>query len=246
MGGTQSRLAFPTSGLGRKLSIGMHLFMVPLPWSLRRRLLMLVFNYEIDRNAHIGWSIVAPRRLKMSAGATIGHLNFIRGMDRIVMERGAGICDLNWVYGIPTNAPYFPAQPDRRSEFIIEEGGGIVRRHYVDCTDTVHIGRYAMVAGHSTYILTHAVDMRTNQQSSKPVKIGHYSMVGARSVILGGAELPAYSALGAGSTLRSAFTATHGVYSGVPARRVGDIPPDAKYFTHDTPGVPGHRIIDKR
>jgi serine acetyltransferase len=161
------------------------------------------------------------------------------------MERGAGISHLNWISGVPDNAPYFPTQYGRQSRLLIEEGGGVTRRHWVDCTDTVHIGRYSMVAGVGSQIFTHGVDMQENEQRARPVTIGPHSMVGSRAVLLGGAELPGFSALGAGSTLRSAFEETHSIYSGVPAVRVGSIDPEAKYFWSDASGQQGHRLQER-
>ena len=99
-----------------------------------------------------------------------------------------------------------------------------------------------MVAGMGTQILTHAVDMMTNQQTAKPVTIGAFSMVGTRCVILGGGELPGYSALGAGSMLRTAFAETHSIYSGVPAKPAGSISHAAKYFANGVLGEPAHRL----
>ncbi len=224
------------------MRLAVQVLLLLLPWSLRRRLLCLLLGYDIHPTARIGLSIVAPGHLRMCADATIGHLNLIRGLNLLNMELGAGISHLNWITGVPEDAPYFPKQPDRRSQCIIEEGGGITRRHYIDCTNAVRIERYAMIAGMGTQILTHSVDMETNQQGSEPVTVGEYSMVGTRSVILGGATLPAFSALGAASMLRSSFTDTYSIYSGVPAQRVASISPDAKYFSHTVPGQPGARF----
>ncbi len=217
--------------------------LMPFPWSVRRRALKRIFGYELHPTSKIGFSIVAPSRtfiLEEEAG--IGHLNFVRGMETIVMRKGAGISHLNWVYAVPRSSKFFASEADRRPELIIEEGGGITRRHLVDCSNTVHIGRYAMVAGYGTQILTHAVSMSTNEPYTRPVRIGDYSMTGTRCIFLAGSILPDRCALGAGSTLRNAFTESNRIYSGVPAEDRGAISAEAEYFTHQVDGQPGHRL----
>ncbi len=55
-------------------------------------------------------------------------------------------------------------------------------------------------------------------------------------MLLGGAALPDYSVLGAKSLLNKAFTETHHLYGGVPARAIQPIPAaDTAYF-HRTEG----------
>jgi len=207
--------------------------LLPLPWSIRRRALVSLLGYDISPKARIGLSLVCPEHLTMKAGATIGHLNLMRGMEAICLDEGAIISHLNWIYGIPA------AQlgGTRRSELHLHEGAGITRRHLIDCSEHVTIGRFALVAGYGTQILTHAIDLREGKQGARPVVIGEYSLVGTRSVVLGGAVLPAFSALGAGSTLRDAPEATHQIYSGVPAKAAASVDPAAAFFARTTARV---------
>ncbi len=208
------------------LSLLFQLVILPLPWGLRRRLLNRVFGYRIDQSARIGLSIVAPRHLTMGPRSTIGHLNVIRGMEAITLDEQSIISHLNWIYGIPTDM----MGGDRRSELYLGEGAGITRRHLIDCSDRVVLEPFSLIAGYNTQVLTHAIDLAQGRQTTKPITIGRYGMVGSRSILLGGARLPAYSALGAGSTLRESFESTHTIYSGVPAKPAGGIREDAEFF----------------
>lgn len=223
--------------VGRAL---LQVLLMPLPWALRRKALQRVFGFDIHPTARIGFSVVLPARLVMGERATIGHANLIRGMSLVQMDRGAGISNLNWVTGSAPDNPYFAHQPERRSEIVFREGSGITNRHFVDCTDRITFGEYSMVAGYGVQMLTHSVDLMSNRQRAKPITIGAYCLVATRSVVLGGAKLPDCSALGAGSVLRSAFSTTHRLYSGVPAAEAGSLDPAAAYFT-GTDGQPGHR-----
>jgi len=207
-----------------------------LPWRLRRRLLRMLLQYDIEPTARIGFSVVlAKASFTMGAGSSIGHMTVARGMDRIVMGRGARIGNLNWIYAIPRSDPCLSHEPTRRIELILDDHAAITHRHTVDCSNTIYLGRGALVAGNRTQIVTHGLSTRKLWgPHTRPISIGQGSLVGTGCIVLGGARLPDYSALGAGSTLRQAFSETHRVYSGVPAQRVDSIPVDSPFFIrHD-------------
>ena len=204
-----------------------------LPWSIRRRLLQIIFGYQIDPSARIGYSLVMPKQLQMASGSVIRHLNVIRGMDLLSMGPGAGISRANWIYATPSGAPVYAHEPHRRPELILEEGAGITNRHLIDCSATVRIGKYSMVVGAGTQVLTHAITIRDNRATTAPVSIGQFCMVATRAVIMMGASLPSYSVLAPGSVLRHAPRTTHTVYSGVPAVPAAQLPEDAEFFRAD-------------
>jgi hypothetical protein len=54
--------------------------------------------------------------------------------------------------------------------------------------------------------------------------------VGSNSVLLGGAALPNYCVLGGKSPLNKAYTQTHRLYGGVPARELSVLSADCGYF----------------
>ncbi len=202
-----------------------------LPWWLRRRLLQRVLGYRIHSTARVGWSLIFVDSLEMGPAARIGDLNLIRDLDRLEMGRGAGIGRANWISAIPKGAGVLSHEPNRRPELLIGAGGGLTNRHLLDCSNTVQIGEYSGLVGYRTQVITHQIDIRESRQSTKPIIIGDFCMIGTGSVLLGGAVLPDRSMLGAGSTLRSAFTEPQQVYSGVPARPTGvRLPDTAAYY----------------
>jgi acetyltransferase-like isoleucine patch superfamily enzyme len=73
------------------------------------------------------------------------------------------------------------------------------------------------------------------RQDSHPIIIGKYSLVATRSIITGGAQLPAFSVLCAGAYLGKHYEEEWKMYAGVPARPIKDIPREAKRF-HRTQG----------
>jgi acetyltransferase-like isoleucine patch superfamily enzyme len=204
-----------------------------LPWPLRRRALNRWFGFEIHPAARIGLAWVFPGRLKMEAGASIGHFTVAIHLDQITMGAHSGIGRGNWITGLSTkcNSRHFTHQSNRIAALEIGEYAYITKNHHIDCTNLVLIGRFSTIAGYRSQLLTHSIDLLENRQDSAPIVIGEYTFVGTNSVILGGCKLPHYSVLGAKSLLNKSFTEQWKLYAGVPAKMLSDIPRDAKYFT---------------
>ena len=210
---------------------------VILPWKLRRYVLNKYFLYDIAPTAHIGLSFIYPKHLTMGEGATIGHLNVAINLDCIIMGRNCIISRSNWITGFPTGTDslHFAHDKERRSELIMGDESSITKKHHIDCTNSVILGEFAAIGGYDTQILTHSVDMMECRQDSHPIIIGKYSLVATRSIITGGAQLPAYSVLCAGAYLGKHYEEEWKMYGGVPARPIKDIPKEAKRF-HRTQG----------
>ncbi len=204
-----------------------------LPWPLRRRALNKWFGFEIHPTARIGLAWIFPGKLKMEAGASIGHFTVAIHLDHITMGMRSGIGRGNWITGLSTksNSRHFGHQPDRIAALEIGEYANITKNHHIDCTNQISIGRYSTVAGYRSQLLTHSIDLLENRQDSAPIVIGEYTFVGTNSVILGGCILPSYSVLSAKSLLNKAFTEQWKLYGGVPAKMLTDIPREAKYFS---------------
>jgi len=221
----------PEAGAGLALAVA--LLTLWLPWRLRRWLLQQLCGYRIAHGARIGLSLVAVPRLRLDAGARIGHLNVIKGA-RIELAAHASIGNLNWIAGLPKDsARHFHDQPERDPALTVETHAAITSRHFIDCSHHVRIGAFSIVAGAWTQILTHAIDLRLNRQSSAPVEIGRHCFIGTGSVVLKGSRLPDCSVLQANSTLAGAFDQPYTLYSGVPAREARALPRDYAYFSRD-------------
>lgn len=169
----------------------------------------------------------------MQEGARIGHFNIAIHLDQMEMGQKASIARGNWITGFPSNtdSKHFRHQAERRSLFIMGERSAITKNHHFDCTNIIRIGRFTTIAGYQSQFLTHSINVMDNRQDSAPIIIGEYTFVGTNVVMLGGAELPARSVLGAKSLLNKKFTDEWMLYGGVPAKPIQQIPADAKYFT---------------
>lgn len=202
-----------------------------LPWCLKRPFLNLFFGFDLHPSSYVGLSWILPDKLLMGPNSRIGHLSVCKGIALLHLKENARIGNLNWITGFPIGAPrHFAHETDRQPELIVEEHAAITNRHLIDCTNSITIGSFTIVAGFQSQFITHSIDLIENRQSSKPISIGKYCFVGSNSVLLGGSSLPDYSVMGANSLLNKSFTDTYQLYAGVPARAVKALPKDYKYF----------------
>lgn len=206
-----------------------------LPWSIRRRLLIWRYGYEIDSTARIGKSIILACHLKMAPKSRIHSGVICKGIDLLAMGEDSGIASLTFITGFSVNGcRHFRHVQNRKCELVLGKSAGITSRHYVDCNGGVYIGDFTTVAGIRTQILTHSIDVYNNRQDAKPIKIGKYCFLGTGCILLPGSELPDYSILGAGAVLTKAHTKVGCLYAGSPAKEVKELEVDViPYFKRD-------------
>ena len=72
------------------------------PWPLRRKLMILIFNFEIHPTARIGYSILLCKKLELHSNTKIRHLNFCKKIDKIVLKEYSTIGSLNFITGFST------------------------------------------------------------------------------------------------------------------------------------------------
>lgn len=215
------------------MNIFVKVLCVIAPWSLKRRMLIRFFRYEIDVTARIGFSWIYPAKLIMKANTKIGSLNVAVHLDSIQMDSFSTISRSNWITGFAsgTDSKHFNHQKDRISSLTIGEHSAITKNHHIDCTNSIEIGKFSTIAGYQSQLLTHSIDIFMNRQHSMPIKIGDFCFVGTNVVILGGSELPSFSVLGAKCLLNKSFTEEYSLYGGVPAKHISMLPSEAEYFS---------------
>jgi acetyltransferase-like isoleucine patch superfamily enzyme len=207
------------------------LISILLPWKIRRAFLEQQFGFQIHPTARIGIAWILPSRLIMEENTAIGHLTVAKNLDLVHLKAHATIGRGNWITGFPLrDSRHFSSETDRRPELIMGEQSAITHRHLLDCTNAITIGAFTTVAGFQSQFISHTIDIIENRQTSHPISIGDYCFVGSNSVLLGGAALPNYCVLGAKSLLNKAYTQTHRLYGGVPARELSVLSPDCGYF----------------
>ncbi len=208
-----------------------HLLICILPSAVKIRLYNKLFGWEIDRSVRLGVSYLHAEKVKISAGAKIGHLNMVKNLQYFEMGENASVGTLNKFGAIKIGSnKHFHNEPDRRQEMIIGKGTAIVSNNYLDCNNTIKIGEFTTIAGFGSAFFTHSINIQNNIQETKPITIGNHCMIGMASVITKGATLPNFSILTANSTLHKSFEDEYMLYSGVPAKAVKKLDKESKYF----------------
>lgn len=202
------------------------------PMGLRTRLLNRVPGWSVHPSARIGRGVILLcDELKLEENTVIGALTVVKGLTMLWLKSGATLGRLNWITGYPLRMKKsFSHRTDRRPELIMGRESAMTNRHIIDCTDSIHVGEFATVAGFASQLLTHSIDVMTNRQDCKPIEVGAYAFVGTKSVLLGGAVVPAYSIVAAGSVVTGKLEGEYSVYGGVPARHVKKLSPSVGYF----------------
>ncbi|MES2307883.1 MAG: acyltransferase [Verrucomicrobiota bacterium] len=201
-----------------------------LPWPIRKFFLIHLYGFEIHPSASIGWAWVFPKKLRMGPGSRIDHGTVIKGVDEVVLEENASIGRLNWITGEPLNSKSFSYNMNRRPKLVLKRESAITNRHLIDCTDTIKIREYSIVAGFRSQLLTHSIDLHKSVQDCRPIEIGAYCFVGTGVIVLGGSRLPDYCVLGAGSLLNHFQEETYSLYAGVPAKPIKKLDPHLEFF----------------
>ena len=208
------------------------LFIILLPWKLRRNLLRKFLKFKIHEEASIGKSIILADNLEMAKKSVIGNLTFCKNIGSLVLGERARLGSLNYITGFPQNdKSFFTHVSNRRCELIIGNHSAITSRHFIDCTGGIRFGDYTTFAGVNSQILTHSIDLEKNIQDCKPVKFGSYCFIATGVTVLGGSELPNYSIVGAKSLLNKKHTKESTLYGGVSAMAIKEVDKSKyKYF----------------
>lgn len=106
------------------------------------------------------------------------------------------------------------------AHFKLGNYAAITSRHYIDCSGGVDIGRFSVVAGVRSTILTHQVDTVRSEHDLRAVRIGQYCLVASNVQIVPGASIADRSVIAMGSVVVGALESAGCLYGGVPARRI--------------------------
>ena len=206
------------------------ILIMPLPWIIRRIILVRIFGYSFGDRSYVGRSILDANKVTLGVDACIGSLTAIRNLDELILKDRARIGSFNWIFGY-LGHEHFKGATNRKSRLILGDDSAVVARHIIDCTDEVSFGEFSTLAGHRSQILTHSIDIKQNIQTCAPIVIGRYSFVGTGCILTKGAVLPGYSVVGAGSVVTNKTGGQeYSLYVGNPAGIVKQLDPESKYF----------------
>lgn len=208
-----------------------------LPWPCKRFILTGGVGFHLHPTARIGFSWLGAEHIIMKEGSRIGHLNMIKGLRRLHLHAHARLGLLNWVTAQPRQGgPHFQGEGERRPDLIVEEGAAITGRHFIDCSNTVTVGAFSIVAGNRSQIYTHSVDIVESRQATRPVRIGHHCFIGAGCILLPGSVVPDNSVVGAMSLVNKDLRESYILYAGAPAVARKRLDPEQTAFFKRTQG----------
>lgn len=204
-------------------------FAVFVPGAARRWLFRRLLGHEIDRTARIGHSFVDVDHLAMGPGASIGHLDVLRGLERVEMGEKALIGHLNMITSVRRERGFFPGL-ERDPALVMDSHAKILMMHLVDCCDRVELEHRAVIAGYWSLVMTHTFDHRESRQTTAPIHVGLRTLVATRCTLLPGAHIGERCIVAAGATVIGKLDADSTMYAGTPAKAIRDLDPDAAFF----------------
>lgn len=204
-----------------------------LPSFLKTPSYRLFFGYRIGKRVRIGLSIIDAcecqidddvtighlngiirvKRLIIGDHVRIGHLNIIRGGDEVLIGRYAEIMRMNEINSISEPDAVNATDP----RFLLGDGSIITTGHKIDFTDRVDIGRRTIIGGRNSSLWTH------NRQRTSPISIGSFAYIGSEIRIAPGGALPSRCIVGIGTVVTSELTAEGHLFAGVPAKPVKEL-----------------------
>jgi acetyltransferase-like isoleucine patch superfamily enzyme len=199
-----------------------------VPMALKRIIARYVYKWDIAPTAYIGPSVLTVRHVSMGPGARIGGRNVITNLDRLSLDEGASIGSGNMIKGWWDH----PTQtlPGRDPSVTLAEYAQIASYHYIDCVDSLSLGRHSAIAGFRSTVLTHTIDLMRDQYTAGSVVLGEHAVAMSGCMLLAGTRIPARSVVAAGSVVTTKLTEEQTFYRGNPAEAVRPLPERLKFF----------------
>ena len=211
-----------------------------LPSFLKRPFYRWFFGYKIGKRVRIGLSIIDAgeceidddvsighlnvvtrvQKLIVKDHVRIGHLNIIRGGDLVSLGRYSEIIRLNEINSIPDPEVVNPIDPT----LIIGDGSIVTTGHKIDFTDRIEIGRRVILGGRNSSLWTH------NRQRTMPITIGELVYIGSEIRMAPGSTIPARCIVGIGSVITTQLEEEGKLVAGVPAKTIKDLSSEDQFL----------------
>lgn len=210
------------------------IFLIFFPSFLKNPVYRVVFRYNIGKDVRIGLAWIKVGRLVIGDHVRIGHFTRIKGIPLVQIGDHTSIG-----VGNTFTATYEFTNEHSQSErgnhpaLYIGRHVGIAMFHYFDVQDKVYIGDFTTIAGRYSVFFTHFIDVNKAEQSSKPIFIGRYCMIGSSVKFVPGAHISDYCVVLMGSVVGGIFKKTHRLIGGNPAQVYFALSETCAYFTRD-------------
>jgi len=207
------------------------LAVVALPSMVKVPLYRAIFGYKIGRGVRIGLSWILVDRLEIGDAVRIGHFNRFKDIPDVRLGDHCTIGHSNVFTGsIEFNHPDSLRDRGNSPRLVLGRHCSVTMRHYFDVSDACEVGAFTVVAGVSSVLFTHFLDVVTSEQRTRPIHIGDYCMLGAAVRIAPGARIPDCCVVGMGAVVTRTFSESYALLAGSPATVIKTLPRDGAYF----------------
>lgn len=207
------------------------LALVVVPSLVKIPIYRRIFGYKIGKDVRIGLAWIQVDQMEIADHVRIRHFSRIKGIPIVHIGDHTSIG-----FGNTFTATYEftneRSQAERGNRPILRIGRhvSITMFHYFDVQDELTIGDFTVVAGRNSIFFTHYLDPTSGTQSTRPIHIGNYCMLGAAVRFAPGARIPDCCVIGMGAVVTKSFTEPYWLLGGNPARVVRRLPTDGAYF----------------
>lgn len=211
--------------------VGFFIFLLP---SKLGALLLKLLGHEVSLKSKLGFSLIFVKKLELGPTSKIGNFNLVL-CNTLKMEKGSYIGSLNIVKG-PINVHLSEKSAIgnrnliKRSNAPVTYGQAHLRigifskitvSHLIDCTRSVEIGDYSILAGANTQIWTHGYyhypEGPGRYRIDGEVKIGNNVYVGSRCTFNLGVHVSNGITIGSNTSISKSLK-TPGLYVSQPLR----------------------------
>ncbi|WP_131185416.1 acyltransferase [Stutzerimonas kirkiae] len=198
--------------------------------------LLSVFGWQMGSNCRVGFSWISTKRVRLANGARVGHANLIVA-DALFLANNAYIGHLNRVTGplwlvLDEQAGVGNQNKIVRAQNGVSWGHAICRlgkwskitvEHIVDCTRSVTIGDYSILAGRGSQLWTHGY-LHAPQGLGRfridgSIRIGSNVYIGSACVFNAGVHVADAITIGASSCVARSLDVP-GLYVSQPLRHI--------------------------
>lgn len=161
-----------------------------------------IFKWEIGKNVKIGLSYIDCQNVVIEDNVKIGKNNDIRNLKYLKLGKNSSMDYSNHIHG--------GKYEDWNNTFIVGENCGITSNHHIDCGGGVYLGDSVIIAGSSSQIWSHEVNLEKNIFVTKPVHINSKVYVGSSVLLSPGVKIPSNTTIGLGTVVPSKFKCEEG------------------------------------
>lgn len=218
----------------KEIFVGFFCFLMPS--SRFKNWLLSISGWQIGKDCRIGFSWVSAKRVRLADGARIGHANLIM-VDALFLGNNAYIGHFNRVTGplwlvLDEQAGIGNQNKIVRAKHGVSWGHAICRlgkwskitvEHVVDCTRSVTIGDYSILAGRGSQLWTHgylhAPQGLDRFRIDGSIRIGNNVYIGSACVFNAGVRVADAITVGASSCIARSLEVP-GLYVSQPLRHI--------------------------